>query len=42
MNSDLWTKVIIAIVVLHFIGGFGYLIYKLSPQKGDREEDNES
>ncbi len=27
----IWTKIILLIVVLHFVVGFGFLIYKLSP-----------
>ena len=35
--SDFWFYVVIAVIILHFIVGFGYLIYKMSPKK---EEDN--
>ncbi len=35
MESSSWTNFIIFIVVLHFIVGFAYLIYKLSPRAGD-------
>jgi uncharacterized protein YqhQ len=37
-TSNFWTYIVIAIVVLHFVIGFGYLIYKLSPKKGDKKE----
>ncbi len=40
-TSNFWTFVVIAIVVLHFIIGFGYLIYKLSPKKSDKKEEKE-
>lgn len=30
------TKIILGIIVLHLIGGFGWLLYKLTP----REEDD--
>lgn len=30
-------KIILAIIVLHLIAGFGFLFYKLTP----RDEDNE-
>ncbi len=33
------TYIIIAIVLLHFIVGFGYLVYKLSPKKEDKTFD---
>jgi len=29
------------IVIAHFVIGFGYLIYKLSPKKEDKEKKNE-
>lgn len=32
MNS---TYIIAAIIILHFVVGFGYLIYKLSPKNKD-------
>lgn len=37
---DLMTKIIIAVIVLHFVGGIGYLVYKLSPPKEKKEEKN--
>jgi hypothetical protein len=37
-----WTQLILIIVVLHFVVGFGYLIYKLSPRKKDRPTDGPS
>lgn len=40
MTSDFWTNFIFLIVILHFVAGFGYLIYKLSPRKEDREKQN--
>ncbi len=27
--------IVIAVIILHFVIGFGYLIYKLSPKKED-------
>lgn len=39
MDSDIWSKIIMGTIVLHFVAGFGYLIYKLSPQKGDKKEE---
>lgn len=38
MVSDFWTKFILFVFILHFLGGFAYLIYKLSPRKGDKKE----
>ena len=35
---DLMTKIIIAVIVLHFIVGFGYILYKLRPPKEDDKE----
>ena len=40
MDSDIWSKVIMLVIALHFIVGFGYLIYQLSPQKKDKKEKN--
>ncbi len=39
--SDFWFYFVIVIVLLHFIVGFGYLIKKLSPKKGDKESSSE-
>lgn len=38
MELSLATKIIIGIIVLHLIGGFGWLLYKLSPRKSDSQE----
>ncbi|MBV1922645.1 MAG: hypothetical protein KUG68_01305 [Flavobacteriaceae bacterium] len=45
--SDFWFYVVIAVIILHFVVGFVYLIYKMSPKKGeeikdDLEEENEN
>ncbi len=32
-GSETITNILLILVVLHFFVGFGYLIYKLSPQK---------
>jgi len=29
--------IVIGIIILHFVVGFGYLIYKLSPKKDDKQ-----
>lgn len=38
--SDFWFYVVIAVIILHFVVGFAYLIYKMSPKKGDKIEDD--
>jgi len=40
--SDFWFYVVIAIIILHFVLGFAYLIYKMSPKKGESIEDESS
>jgi len=30
-------QVLLIVILLHFIVGFGYLIYKLSPRKKDKD-----
>ena len=32
-----WTTVLLVGVVGHFVAGFAYLMYKLSPKKKDKE-----
>ena len=32
------TYIIAGVLILHFIVGFGYLIYKLSPKKNDKNK----
>ena len=39
-TSNFWTYFVIAIIVLHFVIGFGYLFYKLSPKKSDKKEED--
>ena len=38
MELGIFEKFIMAVIVLHFIVGFGYLVYKLSPRKEKTEE----
>ena len=38
--SDFWFYVVIAVIILHFVLGFGYLIYKMSPKKGDKKDES--
>ena len=40
-DSNFWFYTIMVIVIAHFVIGFGYLIYKLSPKKEDKEQKNE-
>ncbi len=42
LSSNFWYYVIMAIVILHVVVGFGYLIYKLSPKKSDKEKSKKS
>ena len=35
--SDFWFYTVIAIIILHLVVGFGYLMYKMSPTKEDKE-----
>jgi len=37
-ETNLWIYIIIAIVLLHILVGFGYLVYKLMPKKKDKEK----
>ena len=34
------TKILLGIIVIHLIAGFGWLLYKLSPRKGDELIDS--
>lgn len=34
---SLTVQILLGVIILHFIVGFGYLIYKLSPRKKDKE-----
>ncbi|MDX1830225.1 MAG: hypothetical protein R3342_11840 [Lutibacter sp.] len=38
-ETNLWIYIIIAIVLLHILVGFGYLVYKLMPKKKDKEKN---
>ena len=40
-DSNFWFYTIMVIVIAHFVIGFGYLIYKLSPKKEDKDKKNE-
>lgn len=35
------TKIILSLIVLHLLAGFGWLMYKLSPRKGDKNKAGE-
>jgi len=41
-DSTFWYYFIMVVVILHFVVGFGYLIYKLSPRKSDNEKKDTS
>lgn len=34
-SNGIWTNIIIIVIVLHLLGGFGFMMYKLSPKKGE-------
>ena len=36
MDISITTTIILAVILLHLVVGFGYLIYKLSPKEGDK------
>ena len=36
--SNFWYYFIMVVVILHFVVGFGYLIYKLAPRKSDKKK----
>lgn len=36
--SDFWFYIVIVVIILHFVVGFGYLMYKMSPTKEDKEK----
>ena len=38
MDLGIGTIIILVVIVLHLIGGFAFLIYKLSPRPGDKIE----
>lgn len=39
--SNLWSVFILIVVLAHFVVGFGYLVFRLSPKKG-RDLENSS
>jgi len=41
-GSNFWFYTIMVIVILHFVVGFAYLIFKLSPKKEDKKKENEN
>lgn len=40
-DSDFFTNILLILIVAHFIVGFGYLIYKLSPRKKENSDDED-
>jgi hypothetical protein len=39
---SLTTKIILGLILLHLLIGFGWLIYKLSPRKENKEDDTKT
>ena len=39
---DFTTKIILALIAIHLLVGFGWLIYKLSPRDKDKGDDPET
>ena len=39
--SNFWFYTLMIVVILHIIVGFGYLLYKLSPKKKDKKDDEQ-
>ena len=37
--SNFWFFTIMIVVILHIVAGLGYLLYKLSPKKKTKKED---
>lgn len=37
--SNFWYYTLVIVVILHILIGFGYLMYKLSPKKKDKKQD---
>ena len=35
---SIWVKIGLGLIVLHLVVGFGWLIYKLSPRKSDKNK----
>jgi len=40
MNT--WVIIGLAVIVLHLLVGFGWLAYKLSPKKGDKDKEQQA
>jgi hypothetical protein len=40
-DLSFWTNVALALIALHFVVGFGFLMYKLRPTKKSKSEDEE-
>jgi hypothetical protein len=34
----MWVKIVIIVILLHLVVGFGWLVYKLSPRKKKEDE----
>ena len=34
----MWVKIVVIVILLHLVIGFGWLVYKLSPRKKKEDE----
>lgn len=41
-NIGIGTQILLWLIVLHLVVGFGFVIYKLSPRKGDKKNEDSS
>jgi hypothetical protein len=41
-HVNLTTKIVLGLILLHLLVGFGWLIYKLSPRKEEKDDDTEA
>lgn len=35
---NIWVNIVIILIIIHLVLGFGWLVYKLSPKKKKEEE----
>jgi len=42
LKSNFWYYVFFAIVIIHIIVGFVYLMYKISPKKKNKDPENKN
>lgn len=41
-SSNFWYYVIFAIVIIHIVAGFVYVVIRLSPKKGEKQQKNKN